>query len=172
MESLIKDLLKDGNSRTGAVIAAYVRSKGLKTVPKFETSVLMAIEGISFDETVNPRRFFKTGAAAKEDFDDASTVEEQERAAHVNPPVTEAERVVLIDLENQHAALGWSPNETDYVVGFVCTSGMHVFPRLCDCPYVVEIVNGIKTKDLVDCAILWHLAKLKFEVCQWAHRFV
>jgi len=66
--------------------------------------------------------------------------------------------VVLIDLENQHAALAFVPRPRDYVLGFVHEGGAHAV----DVAAAVFDVQRIPVDraDAADVAAIWHLATL------------
>ena len=83
------------------------------------------------------------------------------REAHINPPIGSAERVILIDLENQAGALTFVPNATDFVEGFLAGNSP-LIQRAAAARYRIHIEAGYGP-DFADISIVWRLSQLVYE---------
>jgi len=163
-------------------LGTLLQVRGLKPPKGWLETLLMEVEGIRFRDTTgrqNNEYFLETDVPDSEHIsvpsmeatvgtDGAHTLHEPvvmvtvpARAAHVNPPASQAARILLVDLENQHGALTMIPRPDDYAVGFVSTGGLSaVRVEAARFRVIVQVAKGVP--DACDLALIWHLAQLRF----------
>ena len=138
---------------------ASAREGGADHVPRFRAAVSHSLwEGRSYGGYGSTKKEAELAAARAAVAGEASVRPPPPRDGWVNPDPGRASRVVLVDLENQHGALGYEPRDREYIVGFIHEGGAAAV-RTGTARFPIERV-AVDAPDAADAGLIWHLAEL------------